>query len=232
MSQSKVIERINRIIALANSTTHPEEAETFMAKVHEMLEQHGLSLLDVGRLDEEDPVGHLQDRNALRANGQAKWRTLVANQLAIYYGCQLVKTVYSGDNFEYWTVFGRQSALTTFSLMYPYVDRQILAVAREEVRKGHFDNNKQAHGKVGHAMVLRLHRLNQEKVKATVHSAATSNALVPVDQIRQAAEAFFGTLSEGKAKNLRIDRRAAAAAEGISLALQTTGQKVKQLAST
>lgn len=232
MSQSKVIERINRIIALANSTTHPEEAETFMAKVHEMLEQHGLSLLDVGRLDEEDPVGHLQDRNNLRANGQAKWRTLVANQLAIYYGCQLVKTVYRGDNFEYWTVFGRQSALTTFSLMYPYVDRQILAVAREEVRKGHFANNKQAHAKVGQAMTMRLHRLNQEKQKTSKHSDATRNALVPVDLIRQAAEAYFGELHEGKPRSLQIDRRAAAAAEGISLELQTTGQKLKQLASS
>lgn len=232
MSQAKIIERINRIIALANSTTHPEEAETFMAKVHEMLEQHGLSLLDVGRLDEEDPVGHLQDRNNLRANGQAKWRTLVANQLAIYYGCQLVKTTRSGDNFEYWTVFGRQSALTTFSLMYPYIDRQILAVAREEVRKGHFANNKQAHAKVGQAMTMRLYRLNQEKQKTSNHSDATRNALVPVDQIRLAAEAFFGQLREGKARSLQIDRRAAAAAEGISLALQTTGKKVKQLASS
>lgn len=232
MSQAKIIERINRIIALANSTTHPEEAESFMAKVHEMLEQHGLSLLDVGRLDEEDPVGHLQDHNNLRANSQAKWRTLVANELAIYYGCQLVKITRKGDNFEYWTIFGRQSALTTFSLMYPYVDRQILAAAREEVRKGHFTTNKQAHGKVGNAMALRLHRLNQEKVKTSTHSAATSNALVPVDQIRAAAEAFFGVLRKGKCRNLNIDRRAAAAAEGISLALQTTGKKVKQLASS
>lgn len=232
MSQTKIIERIKRIIALANSTTHPEEAETFMAKVHEMLEQHGLSLLDVGRLDEEDPVGHLQDRNTLRANGQAKWRTMVANELAIYYGCQLIKTTYRGDNFEYWTVFGRQSALTTFNLIYPYVDRQILAVAREEVRKGHFANNKQAHGKVGQAMVLRLYRLNQEKAKTSTQSAATSDALVPVDQIRAAAEAFFGTLKEGKTKSLNIDRRAAAAAEGISLALQTSGKSVKRLASS
>lgn len=232
MSQTKIIERINRIIALANSTTHPEEAETFMAKVHEMLEQYGLTLLEVGRLDEEDPIEHLEDRQTLRANGQAKWRTMVANQLAIYYGCQLVKTKYRGDNFEYWTVFGRRSALTTFNLMYPYVDRQILAVAREEVRKGHFANNKQAHSKVGIAMVFRLQRLNQEKAEASTRDAATSNTLVPVDQIRLAMENFFGKLSEGKVRTLNVDRHAAAAAEGISLALQTTGGKAKQLTSS
>ena len=113
----KIAEKIQKLLAKANSSTHPEEAETFMAKAHALLEQHGLSLFDLGKLDSEDPIGRSQDKEMLRANSAASWRTMVAGQLAIYYGCKMVTTNYRGDNFTYWTVFGRESARITFMLM-------------------------------------------------------------------------------------------------------------------
>ena len=40
-STSKIADLISKLIAKAESSTHPEEAETFMAKAHELLNKYG-----------------------------------------------------------------------------------------------------------------------------------------------------------------------------------------------
>lgn len=217
---SAIAEKIQKLLAKADSSTHPEEAEAFMTKAQQLLKDHGLSLLDIGRLDKDDPVGKLQDHDRLYANSNASWRTIVANELAQYYGCRLVTNRIWRDGNTYWTIFGRESARVTFSLMWPFVDRQILAAGRQGYREGHYKSTKQAHAAVGRAMAVRLVRLNRERIKAEPQGTGV-NALVPVDLIQQLMEETYPSLRVGKQKSLKYDAEAAKLAAGISLYQQT-----------
>jgi len=58
---SNISNKIAAMIAKAESSSHPEEADAFMSKVHELLEKHGLSLQDIGTINEDDPVGHTKE---------------------------------------------------------------------------------------------------------------------------------------------------------------------------
>lgn len=214
--------KIQKLIAKADSTTHPEEAAIFMAKAQTLMEEHGLSLLDLGTLEEDDPVG-VSKGEELRNNGNAPWRFQLAAALARYYGCKLVGE--RRGNFTYWVVFGRESARVTFMLMFPYVDRQVLAQARIETAKGNYPSNKHAHGAVGRAMASRVHKLanEQEERRAAAPASKGLNALVPVDAVEGAFKEYYGNAkfrtTRGKAG---FDRNAAAAAGRISLNRQTT----------
>jgi hypothetical protein len=225
---SDIAEKIARIIAHADSTTHPEEAEVFMAKAHALMEAHGISLLDLGRLDQDDPVGKTQG-DQLRNNSSAKWRFNLATQVANYYGCRLV-----GQNrgtFRYWIVFGRESGRITFELMWPFIDRQVLATARDLTRQGHYPTTKHAHKAVGDALTRRVWKLNMEKQAKPKTSAqkATSNALVPVDTIQRVIDETFPNVKKGRSTKMRDDAVARKAAEGISLNHQVKHTARKQL---
>lgn len=226
---SNIADRIRKLIAKADSTSHPEEAETFMAKAQQLLEQHGMDLNDIGRLDEDDTVGRSAGDH-LRNNGNANWRFALAGALAKFYGCRIIGT--RRGNFTYWNVFGRESARVTFELMFPYVDRQVLALAREETRKGNFANYKQAHGQVGRALTSRIYRMMEAQEAARpAASADTHNALVPVDQIENSIEAWLGgtKLRQSRAGHGGATGAAHRAAAKVSLNRQATGSTVRRL---
>lgn len=218
MPLETIAAKIQRLIAKADSSTHPEEADTFMSKAQQMMEQHGLSLLDLGRLDAEDPVGLTRDKDSLRNNSSANWRFRLAGQLAKYYGCELVGS--QRGSFNYWTVFGRESARVTFSLMWPFVDRQVLAVAREEFRKGHYPSTKHAHKAIGDALTLRVYNMNKE-LRTTRPAETGVNALVPVDLIQHAMAEEYPHLRSSRGQRLNVTSTARDAAGRVSLNVQT-----------
>lgn len=219
---SKIAETIQKLLAKADSTTHPEEAEVFLAKAHQLLEQHGISLLDLGMLEEKDPVGFTHDENN-RANSSALWRTRLANAVANFYGCQTVTS--TRGNFQYWTVFGRESARVTFMLMYPYIERQVLAQAR--ANKDQFNNLKSGHRMIGDALTLRIWELI--RARKPVLTPSQSSALVPVDMIREKMKEMYPNLRKGPAVTLRTSAAAQKAAAAISLDNQIGGKGVLKI---
>ena len=227
MSMEDIARKIAAIISKADSTTHPEEAAAFMAKAHRMLEQHGIDLMDLGRLNEGDPVG--VDLEAGKVARSYPWALPLMHQLGRYYGVQTVYTqIYGSDTVI--ACAGRLSARTTFQLMWPYVLRQVQNLARIAYNEGHYKNRMKAAAAVADAMTYRLAGLVRERQPAR-GSVATQNALVPVDEIKHAMEEAFPNLRKSRARKLTADRRAHELAGQISLDSQVGGRGQRRIAS-
>lgn len=225
---SNIADKISKLIAKADSSTHPEEASAFMAKVHQLLEAHGLNLLDLGRLQSDDPLGKHEKQAEFFASETAL-RDVVF-RLARFYGCRAV--IHQQDNHRWATIIGRESARITFELMWPYVKKTIRFEARRLAKES---TTKTTYARqlrfVADALAERLllevyRRLETEKANETVTTGV--NALVPVDLLQQMVDAQGAKVARDRETKTTPEARAAAA--NVSLNLQTTGAKQKQIA--
>lgn len=243
--QSKVLDRIRKVLALAEGTNNPAEAATMMEKVQAMLDEHNLSLLDVAHADADDPIG--TDMNAAYCWVSNSWVKPVAHALAELYGCRMVygqrKNKISFD------VVGRQSARVTWSLMLPFVLQQVRAEAKELRDKDiteivattswDWDRAaKQTKGvgsyerAVGNALSFRIWKLVQEsKTRDAARVATGERALVPVDLLEAELADKFPALRESRASSLRTTGSAKAAAGRVSLHRQATGAGQQRIGS-
>ena len=229
MSDAKIIDRIRKVLALANGTDNAAEAELMMAKVSAMLEEHNLSMLDLDTLESDDPVGY--DANAITALVNDKWYINLAFQVARYYGCDGYKMQLT-KNKTGLTIVGRESNRVTALLMMPYIKQQVMAEGRRLVHEAPWDyrNSRIASRRVANALIIRISRLVAEKKRQEEQRVSSgSRALVPVDAIDAIMKAH--NVRPGRATSRATDRRAAEAAEGISLYRQTGGGAQKALAA-
>lgn len=227
MDVQDIARKIAAIISKADSTAHPEEAAAFMAKAHQMLERYGIDLMDLGRLNESDPVG--VDYEAVKVARSYPWALPLAHQLGRYYGVRTVYTeVYGSDTII--ACAGRLSARTTFQLMWPYVLRQVQNFARIAYNEGHYKSRMKAVAAMADAMTYRLSRLAADRQPAR-GSTTTQNALVPMDEIKQVLEEAFPSLRSARRRKLSADSRAHELAEKISLDSQVGGRGQRQITS-
>ena len=226
MTNATIAQKIAKIIAKADSTTNPEEAETFMSKAHDLMIAHGLDLLDLGRLS-EDPVG--VDKDAAEVSASYPWLRLCAGQLAAYYGCRLV-TSKSGGTVRL-HVIGRQSARVTFLLMLPYVKREVLNLGRIAYNEGHYKSRMLAATRMGNALALRIAGMLPSVAK---HEGKGVNALVPVDVLESAMADAFPKLGGARKRRVTTDSVSSERVKGVNLNRQTEGQRLatKMLGST
>jgi len=209
-----IVEKIKKIVAKAESTTSPEEAQAFMEKAQQLMMEHGFTLLDLGKLDDEDPVG--VDKGARRMTNGA-WEQAVLSMLGPYYGCRVI--IEGGKMLG---VAGRESARVTFLLMAPFVVAQVRAAARRAYKAGEFTSAGRARTAIGNALALRIRDLvRAEREKTTGTGLRGMNALVPVDSVQAAMEEAYGKLGKGRARSLRTSAAGKRAAQGISLRKQT-----------
>lgn len=213
---SKIADKISKLLAIADSTVHKEEADAFMAKAHALLEEHGLSLLDLGKLNSEDPVGN--SGNIYTSSDP--WKDQVAFKLACYYGCEMI-TRRSGKTTRGFYVIGRESARITFQLMLPFVLRQVAALALSELAKGHYRTAARARTSIANALAIRLWKLTEanEKARPASHGSGI-NALVPVDLIEHLIKQDFPVVKPSKAR-YDHDYNAVEVANKVSLNQQT-----------
>lgn len=231
MTSEKIADKIRKLLAHADGTSNPEEAEIYMAKVHAMLQANGLSMVDLGTINDEDPVSHV--RTDRHNTAHSPWRRRVANMLAQYYGCKLVVDYQTKENVDL-VIFGRQSAILTFELMWPYVARRVLELARREHSLGHYTAAGVARNKIGNALSSRIwamiceRKAEEERAATPVNMGTGSNALVPVDMLDAAAAELLGGLTQNKAKPIKIDMNARAVAREVSLNAQATGRAAQK----
>lgn len=222
---NSIADKIRKIITKADGTSHPEEAETFMGMAQKMMMEHGLSLLDIGRLDADDPVG--VDKDCASVPSSYTSAKMVASELARFYGCKLVyNEKYNADNKKVYSfsVAGRESARITFQLMFPFVWRQLMSVAREGYNSGGYSSRMQALTFVANALSLRISKLNREQAAERSSAPKTSgrNMLVPVDLIELAFEEAFPHTKKGRAGKMSTNGKSQALAGKVSLHHQTT----------
>ena len=216
---SDIAQKIAKLIAKADSSTHPEEADAFMSKAHAMLEAHGLSLLDLGTLDSDDAVGKTDNAMLSSDGGKDK----IAFPLAAYYGCELVIAHAPGTrSTKRYVLFGRESARVTFQLMAPFVFRQVARMALVEQKSGAYSTPAKARTALAGALAMRLYRLTAANEARPQGSGL--NALVPVDIIRQARDLAFPKATPSRMKHDH-DYNAQEVAKRVSLNQQAPAPK-------
>jgi hypothetical protein len=217
-------DKIAKIIAKAEGTDNAEEAAIFMQKAQAMMEQHGIDLLELGKLDEQDPVG--LDRAKLDVN--ATWKRRLATQVARFYGCEAVATT-TNTKKVYLSLAGRQNARATFYAMWPFVLEQVSKLASDGFKSGVYGTRNKGQRYIANALCTRLHamRLENEKAlksKETATVTATGlNSLVPVDIIASALEEEFGKLGSFRAARVTTNGAARADASKVRMDRQVGG---------
>lgn len=201
--------KIAAIIAKADSTTHPEEAAAFMAKAQAMLEKHGISLLELGRMG-EDPIG--VDKDITGHSASYPWMVRVADALVKYYGCNFVR--FKRGNRITYSVAGRESARITFTLMLPFVERQVKAWGRQAFNDGVYNSRMKAVTRIGNATAVRIWQLCRETPRAEGEGI---NALVPVDLIKQALQEAFPDSKQPRKTKVTVDHYATNKAQELNL---------------
>lgn len=216
--------KIAAIIAKAEGSTHPEEAETFMAKAQRMMLDYGISLQDLGKLG-DDPIA--VDMNATYNFQSDAWQANLADAAARYFGCKVIHCKEGcRDNHA---VAGRASARVTYTLMFGYFTRSVSKLASKAVADGTYRTKSQARTAIGKALTVRLiwERQNSEDIKAAEGEGL--NALVPLDLIKLAVEEAFPSATSKKGRPISYTGKAMDLANGISLNMKPTAGIGKQL---
>lgn len=210
--------RIAKLLAKAEGTDNPMEADAFMAKVNDLLEEHQIELHEIrqhsGR--DTDPMGKQEGETNLYAS--IKWARDVAGVLARYYGCRFVFWR-NGNHFVY-EVIGRESARVTFELMLPFVISQAKVQAKRCWRENFGQTLPVWEREVGQALFVRIWELVAKNDMRREELAA--KALVPVDDVQAFMDANY-KVRTGKSLKLNYGREARSAAERVSLHQQATG---------
>jgi hypothetical protein len=232
--QSTIADKIRKVLAKAEGTDNPQEAETFMAKAEALLYEHNMSMLDLNDLDTVDPVGTAHSVAKYRVNDS--WMGNLGGALARYYG---LRPIVGGDaktkHTKHLTVVGRESNRVTFELMLPWIKSQVLAQGRQLYKENpvEYKSDRSAARKVANALTFRIQDIvaEQKKEETTVTSkGGKTRALVPVDLIDEVIKKEFPNLKEGRQTSVATTRSATSAAATINLSRKATGSTVKRIA--
>lgn len=225
-NESRIAGIIRQLIAQADSTSHPEEAETFMAKANSLMTKYGLDLLDLGRLNNDDPLA--AERDAFTTSASYPWARKIAAALARYYGCELVYYKIKSRNVFVYDLIGRESARVTFLLMFPYVKRQVAKLSAEAFNEGHYNSRMQAATHVGNATAVRIARMaaaaeaDRMAKPASAGGGTGVNALVPVDAIAALMAEEFPDVKVAKPTSTKYDHVAQEKAKRVNVNRQAT----------
>lgn len=198
---SDIIRKVRALLLKAEGTIGAE-SEAFMAKVRELMVKHQLEMHELRQ--EPDPLGlHFKGIVA-----REPWEISVCDIGAQYFGCAAV-FVELGDGSTGCKLYGRQSACVTTTEMILFWVPEVRRIAAL------LELTPQA---VGEAFALRL--ILALKRQGPAPSNGTD--LVPVDEA-QAAAMVDNSETEKRAVQVYSNGLTMAAAQQISLAMQTTG---------
>lgn len=223
----KIKSKIAALLAKAEGTDNLFEADSFMAKVNELLERHQMDLHEIRKHSgvNADPIGKQVGGTNIYAS--ILWARGVASALARYYGCQFV--YWRRGNHITYDIAGTESARTTFELLLPFVISQAkqqasrLWVLHGRKKKSVWERE------VGQALEVRIWALVPKADKKRAENEA--NALVPVNDLDAFMEAQYGEIKEGRETKFDYGFAARQAAEKISINVQATGKHTKLLGS-
>lgn len=222
MSDS-IKKKIAALLAKAESTDNPFEADSFMAKVNEMLEKHQIEMHEVRKAaGDADPMG--KENGSTNIYASMSWATDVAGALARYYGCEMV--YWRRGNHTTYEVIGRESARMTFEMMLPFV----LSQAKQQgsrLAKAQGRTASVCTREVGQALTIRVYKMIPKAEERRAELAA--NALVPVSDVKAAMEELYPNLKKARDKKFSYGRAAIEAADKVSINVQATGKHVRLL---
>lgn len=228
--QTKIAQKIKALLAKAASSEHEAEAEAFMAKAQQLLEEYQI---DASTLEgSDDPVKVHYGMQKTRKD--PTWQKKPYTALATLYGCKIVYApmwVRNQPGFQV-ELTGRESAFITTELMYPWIKSQCEAQGRELAKEYPQFTSAQHTRRVANALYFRIHALAAKENAPTKPrtEAAAANALVTQDRTLQVFNDHYGeTLGKARAGRSSTNAAARDAASKIGLHRQTGGSSILQL---
>lgn len=207
MTEQQTIHRIRALLAKAEGTDNPHEAEVFMAKVRELLDRHQLTMTDLSQ--ESDPMGQMGIVLPYRED----WLRVLISLLAEYFDCAaaFTTTEVEGVEFEAVILVGREGARVSCQGIIPYIWRTLDRICALDPSV--------SIGGIGGALSWRIMKLVEQR--QPVLSPGT--ALVPVRE----AVAHLMEMGDTDSTEVALDKRPSLMemlyAESIGLGLQVDG---------
>lgn len=230
---------IQALLAKAKGTDNEHEAEAFLAKAMEMMQQYQLDAADLA--DADDPI--INHMGLSRAKSGHAWRWKLYRAVGALYGCKGIYVdcflknedgTYQVDKhgrliegYEYRLV-GRESAIITTDLMYPWIVEQVRAHAKRLAPMTGMSEQGQAK-RVAAALIARIWTLVNEQKEKAPRTEAAKNALVIMDEVEAAFARHFPETTLMKARRTVSDRLSREAANSIGLHRQTGGKSQLKL---
>jgi len=233
-ASDKIKATIMALLAKASGTDNEHEAEAFLAKAHAMLEQYQLDVADLVGAD--DPI--IQHFGYRQAEGGHAWKWKLYCAVGALYGA---RSAYCFDGYDangrggrapMWRVelVGRESAVITAELMYPWIVAQVKQHAKALSAITGMSEQGQAK-RVAAALISRIWRLVVENKASAPATAAGRNALVILDQVEAKFLALYPDLAPARTSRGVSDSLSRAAAGSIGLHRQASSASTLKLGS-
>jgi uncharacterized protein DUF2786 len=207
-ANTRMLGKIRALLAKAESTTFPSEAESYSMKAEQLIAAHRIdhALIAGEIVNPDDPLGV----RVTVDHPYAEAKALLLHVVAAANGC---RAVWSAEN-GFSTVFGFEDELEAVKLLYASLLVQGTAAM---VREGSARHDTPARTKTFrqsfmHAYAIRIgDRLHETASRANDAAAASSDRLLPVlasrdRTVRDQVERLFGHV-ESKGRSIRIDSR-------------------------
>jgi len=175
---SEKIEKIKKLLALANNNSFEEEANSALQKAQEMMNSAGLSIEDIHNSSMEDEFGKLGE-NWLN-NGEEKmfynWKKILISSLAYFFDCEIINS--SVGRKSKIKIIGREGNRLTCEIMYNWLHDNAMKEAKKLFGSQTAKRNSYC---VGFALGIK------EKVKNIKPSNKEKNAwgIIPVNEVQQ-----------------------------------------------
>lgn len=123
----KLIEKIKAILRKAEESKNPSEAErdTAMRMANRLLLKHGLTMQDVGTIDDPANGRDFEHESLLETDGDTDaWRGLLLFRIARVYFCNVYRTPGRGKSYR-WMIVGRSDYVRTAQTMFEWIAPQL-----------------------------------------------------------------------------------------------------------
>ncbi|MCP5028147.1 MAG: DUF2786 domain-containing protein [Actinomycetia bacterium] len=223
---TKIIDRVRAMLAKAEATNFPEEAELFAQKAHELIAQHMLTEAD---LDGGPATVRTYGRRTLwlEQNGYVLVRRLLLSNICAAYGATFAYRAEVRRDGRYWTsidLFARDDYLLAVEVLFQTLDGQALRLMK--TRRGMRDRRSWYAG-FADAIGVRLERVNRQA------DEDSEGALLPLlhsdlDGARQAMDDEFDDLRTVRQRAAPIDSVAADAGRSAGQTADLGGERISR----
>lgn len=223
--------KIEALLRKAEGTTNEHERDIFMSKAHELMEKHQIDATQFGGIKDDVIISSAAYQQV--GNGGAYKKNLFI-AVSQYYGCNLVQGRKSGSgkcDITYLDCIGRESAVVTVEMMFPYLMNSVRQAAKE-LSRINGDSPIVSERAVANALIFRLAKLTRDNREQTdVASPRGRNELMTINEIDAKMAEEYGKLNEGRKSSLTTSQAAKNAADKISLNTQVSSSSVAGLLS-
>jgi len=213
MTHSRLIDKIKKLLSMANNNPNKHESEIAMRRANKLLKEHDLTMLSLSEVEEEQISMSVE-------GGVTPWTRIIYRSVAKLYSCQYFVTHKFSEKMH--VVVGNESNRVTTTL----IAEQLIDIIRKESRgKGNGFRNSASMSVENTCLdILAENARNSEEVIA-------GTGLVPVDihNKRVSANSDFCSkhfnLSSGRGSRLSGSSAGSAFGAGLSVNIRMSNKR-------